>query len=106
MVSKLSPLDEKQSRSNPGSASDGRADAVVGEGRLMGVDEGHAVGGRIAAGPAASQSASALILGRNFVQTKSTIWRTLAVGGERRMHVEAVAAAGAGRAGPASAGWP
>ena len=98
-VGSVSPSAEKQARSNSGSCVRARADAVLRERRLMRVDEGHAVGRRIAAELAVAQRDSALIFGRNSLDTKSRhAAQPLAVGAEGRMHVEAVAPAGAGRA--------
>ena len=48
-VEKLSPLGEKHSRSNCGIVRGAGADAVIDEGRLMAVDEAHALGHRILA---------------------------------------------------------
>ena len=75
------------------------AEAMLGERGLMSIDEGHAIGVRIAAGAAFAQG-QRLHRGRNCVRDEvGDAPQPLAVGGEGRMHVEAVAPAGARRVG-------
>ena len=76
-----------------------RADAVIGEFRLMGIDEGHAVG--VGVGALATRFAARQRLHPRQKLRQHEVGHVLQarfVGGERRMDVEPVAAAGAGRA--------
>ena len=76
-----------------------RAEAVIGERRLMRVDEGHAVGLGIAAQRAAPAGRERLQLRQEFgLDEGRDAGEALRIGVEGRMDVKAGAAAGAGHA--------